>query len=128
MDRIYVKHQGKAPVTQLGLDLWRDCVVRRRGVRERMLGLLLDLVQRERGHEIVDRALLRSITTVRCCLGCGFSLVKNCPGEVCAACGLIRLAPKAALLSPCCAPSPRCGRCIGILPVAAWLGWPGWLQ
>ena len=65
MDRIYVKHQRKAPVTQLGLDLWRDCVVRRRGIRERMLAMLLDLVQRERSHEIVDRALLRSITTVR---------------------------------------------------------------
>ena len=65
MDRIYVKHQRKAPVTQLGLDLWRDCVVRRRGIRERMLAMLLDLVQRERSHDIVDRALLRSITTVQ---------------------------------------------------------------
>ena len=65
MDRIYVKHQGKAPVTQLGLDLWRDCVVRARGIRGRMLQLLLDLVQRERNNEIVDRALLRSVTTVR---------------------------------------------------------------
>ncbi len=65
MDRIYVKHQNKAPVTQLGLELWRDCVVRRRGIRDRMLGMLLDLIHRERTGDIVDRALLRAITTVR---------------------------------------------------------------
>ena len=65
MDRIYVKHQNKAPVTQLGLDLWRDCVVRRRGIRERMLSMLLDLIHRERIGDIIDRALLRAITTVR---------------------------------------------------------------
>ena len=28
MDRVYVKHQNKAPVHQLGLDLWRDLVLR----------------------------------------------------------------------------------------------------
>ncbi|DBA68946.1 TPA: Cullin-3B, partial [Trebouxia sp. C0005] len=28
MDRIYVKHQNKVPVHQLGLDKWRDVVVR----------------------------------------------------------------------------------------------------
>lgn len=28
MDRIYVKHQNKVPVHQLGLNLWRDTVVR----------------------------------------------------------------------------------------------------
>ena len=27
MDRVYVKHQNKAPVHQLGLDLWRDLVL-----------------------------------------------------------------------------------------------------
>jgi Cullin family len=28
MDRIYVRHQHKVPVHQLGLNLWRDTVVR----------------------------------------------------------------------------------------------------
>ena len=37
----------------------------RAGHPGRMLQLLLDLVQRERNNEIVDRALLRSVTTVR---------------------------------------------------------------
>lgn len=30
---------------QLGLDLWRDVVVRNRRIRERLLGMLLDMVQ-----------------------------------------------------------------------------------
>ncbi len=65
MDRIYVKHQNKAPVSQLGLDLWRDHVVRQRGIRDRMLTMLLELMQKERTGDIIDRALLRSITMVR---------------------------------------------------------------
>lgn len=64
MDRIYVKHQNKAPVAQLGLDLWRDHVVRQAGIRDRMLAMLLELMHRERTGDIVDRALLRSITMV----------------------------------------------------------------
>ena len=65
MDRIYVKHQNRAPVAQLGLDLWRDHVVRQKGIRDRMLSMLLELIHRERTGDIVDRALLRSITMVR---------------------------------------------------------------
>ena len=65
MDRIYVKHQNKAPVSQLGLDLWRDHVVRQRGIRDRMLTMLLELIQKEQTGDIIDRALLRSITMVR---------------------------------------------------------------
>jgi hypothetical protein len=32
-------------VHQLGLDLWRDVVVRNRRIRERLLGMMLDTVQ-----------------------------------------------------------------------------------
>ena len=69
MDRIYVKHQNKAPVSQLGLDLWRDHVVRQRGIRDRMLGMLLELIHKERTGDMVDRALLRSITMVSAMTG-----------------------------------------------------------
>lgn len=60
-----MKHNDKAPVHQLGLDLWRDCVVRRRDTRERLLLLLLGNVRKERQGEVIDRALMRSITMVR---------------------------------------------------------------
>ena len=60
-----MKHQNKAPVSQLSLDLWRDHVVRQKGIRDRMLTMLLELIQKERTGDIVDRALLRSITMVK---------------------------------------------------------------
>lgn len=65
MDRIYVKHNNKVPVHQLGLDLWRDTVLRSRVIQERMQGILLQLVHRERSGEVIDRALMRAITMVR---------------------------------------------------------------
>ncbi len=64
MDRIYVKHQNKTQVNQLGLDLWRDVVVRNKRIRERLRSTLLGLVHRERAGEVIDRALMRNITTV----------------------------------------------------------------
>lgn len=69
MDRIYVKHQNKVPVHQLGLDKWRDVVVRNKKVRGRLLTTLLDLVQKERTGEVIDRALMRSITMMLMDLG-----------------------------------------------------------
>ena len=45
MDRIYVKQANKAPVHQLGLNLWRDVVVRHRGIKERLLTLVLNMIQ-----------------------------------------------------------------------------------
>lgn len=69
MDRIYVKHQNKTPVHQLGLNLWRDVVLRSRRIRERLQGILLNLVHRERSGEVIDRALMRSITMMLVDLG-----------------------------------------------------------
>ena len=69
MDRIYVKHAGRAPVHQLGLDLWRDGVVRHAVIRERTLAVALDAVARERAGEVVDRGLLRSLTSMLAGLG-----------------------------------------------------------
>ena len=60
MDRIYVPTQRKAPIHQLGLDLWRDVVVRSARIKERMLSLFLEAVARERGGEPVDRYILKA--------------------------------------------------------------------
>jgi Cullin family len=78
MDRIYVKHQNKTPVHQLGLNLWRDVVLRNRRIEERLQGILLDMVHRERTGEVIDRALMRSIIKVRGCARAGS------PGRRCA--------------------------------------------
>ena len=64
MDRIYVKHQSKVPVHQLGLDKWRDVVIRNKQISERLLATLLELVHKERTGDVIDRALMRSITMV----------------------------------------------------------------
>lgn len=65
MDRIYVKHHNKLYVDQLGLLLWKDHVMHWEPIRDRALSILLDMVQKERNGEIIDRALVRSITQVR---------------------------------------------------------------
>ena len=77
MDRTYVAQQHKTPVFQLGLDLWRDAVLHAGAVRARVLSVLQDMVARERGGEVIDRALVRATTqvgssaVVRCAFACG---------------------------------------------------------
>jgi len=66
MDRIYVKHQNKVPVHQLGLNLWRDVVVRNPRIRDRLHAILQDTVMRERAGDVIDRSLMRSITMASC--------------------------------------------------------------
>lgn len=68
MDRIYVRHQHKATVHDLGLELWRDCVLRQPSIKPRLLATLLGLVHRERGGEVIDRSLMRASTLVRLAL------------------------------------------------------------
>ena len=64
MDRIYVRHQNKTPVHQLGLDLWRDLVIYDASIEGRLRSNLLDFVNRERNGELIDQSLIKSITTV----------------------------------------------------------------
>jgi cullin 3 len=64
MDRTFVTQQQRTPVFQLGLELWRDHVVRNKIIAERMLTIVLDLIQRERTGEAIDRSLVRSTTQV----------------------------------------------------------------
>lgn len=59
----------QAPVHQLGLDLWRDVVVRRASIGARARAVALAAVDAERGGAVVDRALLRSFTSMLADLG-----------------------------------------------------------
>lgn len=70
MDRIYVRHQHKAPVHDLGLELWRDCILRQAAIKPRLLATLLGLVHRERCGEVLDRSLMRASTLVGVCPFC----------------------------------------------------------
>eukprot|EP00879_Flechtneria_rotunda_P001881 GHRR01002052.1.p1 GENE.GHRR01002052.1~~GHRR01002052.1.p1 ORF type:complete len:737 (+),score=264.98 GHRR01002052.1:271-2481(+) len=69
MDRTYVTQQHKTPVFQLGLDLWREQVVRQPQIHQRMLSIIGDMVAKERAGEIVDRALIRATTQMLMDLG-----------------------------------------------------------
>ncbi|GJP50323.1 hypothetical protein CLOM_g9454 [Closterium sp. NIES-68] len=69
MDRTYVTNHNKTPVHDLGLALWRDHVVRAPAIRPRLLSTLLSLVQQERSGEVINRALMRSISSMFADLG-----------------------------------------------------------
>jgi len=62
MDRTYVVAQKKVAVYERGLHIFRDEVVRNPRVKDRLLDMLLDLVARERGGEMVPRGLIKTIT------------------------------------------------------------------
>eukprot|EP01018_Ginkgo_biloba_P015329 Gb_08576 [translate_table: standard] len=61
MDRTYVTNYNKTPVHELGLNLWRDNIVRSPKIRDRLLNTILDLVHRERTGEIINRGLMRNV-------------------------------------------------------------------
>eukprot|EP00246_Nothoceros_aenigmaticus_P013947 TRINITY_DN5071_c0_g1_i1.p1 TRINITY_DN5071_c0_g1~~TRINITY_DN5071_c0_g1_i1.p1 ORF type:complete len:736 (-),score=193.26 TRINITY_DN5071_c0_g1_i1:582-2789(-) len=69
MDRTYVTNNNKTPVHELGLNLWRDNIVRSPKIRDRLLDTLLELVQRERTGDIINRGLMRNITQMLMDLG-----------------------------------------------------------
>lgn len=69
MDRVYVKQQSCKPVHELGLAMWRDCVVRHPVIHHRMLTTMLDMIKKERHGDIVDHSVLRSMTSMLSDLG-----------------------------------------------------------
>jgi cullin 3 len=69
MDRTYVTNYNKTPVHELGLNLWRDNILRSPKIRDRLLDTLLDLVHRERTGEVINRGLMRNITKMLMDLG-----------------------------------------------------------
>ncbi|CAI5479006.1 unnamed protein product [Closterium sp. Yama58-4] len=69
MDRTYVTNHNKTPVHDLGLALWRDHIVRAPAIRPRLLSTILSLVHQERSGEVINRALMRSISSMFADLG-----------------------------------------------------------
>jgi len=69
MDRTYVAAQKKTPVYERGLQIFRDEVCRNARIKDRLLHMLLDLVQRERTGEMIERGLLKTITSMLVELG-----------------------------------------------------------
>lgn len=69
MDRTFVPNTHKTPVHELGLNLWRDNVVHSNKIQPRLQDTLLELVQKERTSEVINRGLMRSIIKMLMDLG-----------------------------------------------------------
>ncbi|KNA14415.1 hypothetical protein SOVF_107790 [Spinacia oleracea] len=69
MDRTFVPSTHKIPVYDLGLNLWRDNVIHASSIQTRLLNTLLDLIQKERTGEVINRGLMRNIIKMLMDLG-----------------------------------------------------------
>ncbi|XP_039124803.1 cullin-3A-like [Dioscorea cayenensis subsp. rotundata] len=69
MDRTFVPINHKTPVHELGLNLWRDNIIYSSKIQMRLLDTLLELIQRERTGEVINRGLMRNITKMLMDLG-----------------------------------------------------------
>ncbi|KAJ8445458.1 hypothetical protein Cgig2_031271 [Carnegiea gigantea] len=69
MDRTFVPSTHKTPVYELGLNLWRDYVIRSSNIQTRLLNTLLELILRERTGEVINRGLMRNIIKMLMDLG-----------------------------------------------------------
>ncbi|KAL5222420.1 hypothetical protein ABZP36_027133 [Zizania latifolia] len=69
MDRTFIPTNEKTGVFDLGLELWRDTIVRSAKIHGRLLDTLLDLIHRERMGEVINRSLMRSTTKMLMDLG-----------------------------------------------------------
>ncbi|KAM7511351.1 hypothetical protein LguiB_010226 [Lonicera macranthoides] len=69
MDRTFIPSTHKTPVHELGLNLWRDNIVRSDKIQSRLQDILLELVQKERTGEVINRGLMRNIIKMLMDLG-----------------------------------------------------------
>ncbi|XP_027096898.1 cullin-3A isoform X2 [Coffea arabica] len=69
MDRTFIPSNRKTPVHELGLNLWRDNVIHSSKIQTRLLDTLLELIQKERTGEIINRGLMRNIIKMLMDLG-----------------------------------------------------------
>ncbi len=64
MDRNYVKSHKKDDTKTMGHKIFRDTIVNREMIGDRVKQILLDMVASERNGNIIDRDLIRSILTM----------------------------------------------------------------
>nr|GEV29749.1 cullin-3A-like [Tanacetum cinerariifolium] len=69
MDRTFIPSTHRTPVHELGLNLWRDNIVHTVKIQLRLKDTLLELVQKERGGEVINRGLMRNIVKMLMDLG-----------------------------------------------------------
>ncbi|CAM6110045.1 unnamed protein product [Calypogeia fissa] len=61
MRNAYSPNHPKPPLQQVGLDLWKQHIMREPNTRDRFVKAVLELVHRERTGKVIDRRLMRSL-------------------------------------------------------------------
>lgn len=69
MDRTFIPTSKKTPIFELGLELWRDIVIRSPKIHARLFDTLLEHIHRERMVEMINRGLMRNTTKMLMELG-----------------------------------------------------------
>eukprot|EP01026_Neomeris_dumetosa_P019947 TRINITY_DN1804_c0_g1_i2.p1 TRINITY_DN1804_c0_g1~~TRINITY_DN1804_c0_g1_i2.p1 ORF type:complete len:732 (-),score=100.54 TRINITY_DN1804_c0_g1_i2:296-2491(-) len=69
MDRTFVVANKKTPVFQVGLDVWKECVIEHPQIQPRLLELTMDMIARERQGEVIEKQLLASLIKMLVVLG-----------------------------------------------------------
>ncbi|KAL0358075.1 UNVERIFIED_CONTAM: Cullin-3A [Sesamum calycinum] len=69
MDRTFIPSTHKTTVHELGLNLWRDYVIRSSKIQQRLLNAVLELIHKERTGEVINRGLMRNIIKMLTDLG-----------------------------------------------------------
>ncbi|KAL0336350.1 UNVERIFIED_CONTAM: Cullin-3A [Sesamum radiatum] len=69
MDRTFIPSTHKTTVHELGLNLWRDYVIRSSKIHQRLLNAVLELIHKERTGEVINRGLMRNIIKMLTDLG-----------------------------------------------------------
>jgi cullin 3 len=69
MDRTFVAQTRKTPVYDLGLDIFKNAILRNDSVNGRVRKIILDSITHERQGELVDRPLLKNICSMLVDLG-----------------------------------------------------------
>jgi cullin 3 len=69
MDRTFIPSTHKTPVHELGLNLWRDNIIHSNKIQTRLQDTLLELVQKERAGDVINRGLMRNIVKMLMDLG-----------------------------------------------------------
>eukprot|EP00211_Chloroparvula_japonica_P003508 CAMPEP_0119129346 /NCGR_PEP_ID=MMETSP1310-20130426/7131_1 /TAXON_ID=464262 /ORGANISM="Genus nov. species nov., Strain RCC2339" /LENGTH=722 /DNA_ID=CAMNT_0007119765 /DNA_START=99 /DNA_END=2264 /DNA_ORIENTATION=+ len=69
MDRVYVHNHNRPQVFDLGLNLFKENIVRAPEIKERLLNILLEMVHCERNGEIINQRLFKDLTGMLVNLG-----------------------------------------------------------
>ncbi|PKU70591.1 cullin-3A-like [Dendrobium catenatum] len=69
MDRTFIPNARKTSVHDVGLILWNDIVLHSYKIHKRLVTILLDLIQKERTGQVINRNLMRNMTKMLIDLG-----------------------------------------------------------